>query len=148
MSNRQLLEGHFLTSCVHLGHVPLREKQENFSAGTPVQWQMQCHLLTHAHTNAHPLSVTYWQTHSPSLSFPLCLCSELTAVELSSPPPPHTPRIIEYRSLALPQCVSKCVCGRVCVWLRPSKVIAMATWAWGPLAVLSQVTGVTWNGGL
>lgn len=97
-------------------------------------------LLPFTHTLCH----SRWQTPShshPCSNFPgVSAVSSLQCDSPLSPPPPR--RIIEYRSLGfLPQCVSECSCGRVNVWLGPSKVIAMATGAWGPLAVLSESTG-------
>lgn len=104
---------------------------------------------THTNTHAHPFSVTLTDKHAHTLT--LCLISPVSlqwahcsATLLSPPPRLATLRIIEYRSLAFAAvckrvCLWTSVC--VCVWLGPSKVIAMATWAWGPLAVLSRSIG-------
>lgn len=112
-------------------------------------------LLMHTHTNtgAHPLPVNLTDKHTHALSLSLISpvspqwahCSATLPRSLPRLPPFVTLRIIEYRSLAF-AAVCKRVCLRtsVCVCVSdwgPSKVIAMATWAWGPLAAPSQSTG-------
>lgn len=64
------------------------------------------------HTRIHILSLT--NTLAPLTNFP---CVSAVSSLRRSPRRPSHPlfRVIEYRSLALPQCVSECACGPVCL---------------------------------
>lgn len=118
---------------------PFEWETQNFlwHRSNTVQWQIHCLLLIHTHTNtqAHPLYITLADKHTHTLTLSLISPVPLQWAHCSATLS-HPHHIIEYRSLAF-----AAVCKRVCVWLGPSKVIAMATWAWGPLVVLSQSTG-------
>lgn len=93
------------------------------------------------HLNTHPHIFCHWLRNTLPLISPVSLqWAHCSATLIAPSPPQHSPPYNRI-SIAFLAAVCKRVSVCVCVWLRPSKVIAMATCTWGPLSVLSQSTG-------
>lgn len=114
--------------------------------GTTVQWQIAVSGTPSNTTHTHTHTFCHWLRNTLTLSLisPVSLqWAHCSATPIAPHPPPNTPPPYNRISIAFLAAVCKRVSVCVCVacWLRPSKVIAMATCTWGPLAVLSQSTG-------